>query len=157
MGGAGPWTRLGSEINDADPIVLRVAPSDPNRLYVAATEMDTWPLNTNVWVRATAGGTFVRTTLMPPWLSWFNSMSLTVHPTDALRLFFGAVALYGTSNAATWNWTTCGSSAICGLDYRGVAYNQSGSLLYAPHDQGIFRLALATNNKQAKRKDPEHT
>ena len=145
VGGAGPWTQIGTEINDADPLVLRVAPSDPNRLYVAATKLNTWPLNTNVWVRATAGGTFVRTTVMPPWLPWFSAQSLTVHPTDALRLYFGSVALYKTTDAANWSLATCANSEICGVDYRGVAFDPTGNRLYAPHDQGIYRLDLATN------------
>jgi photosystem II stability/assembly factor-like uncharacterized protein len=134
------------EINDADPFVLRVAPSDPNRLYVAATNLQTWPPNTNVWVRAAAVGSFVRTTAMPPWPDWFDGKSLAVHPTNSLSLFFDTVALYRTPDAMTWTWTTCGSSEICGADYRGVAFNPSGNLLYAPHDQGIFRLDLAANS-----------
>jgi hypothetical protein len=137
------------EINDADPFVLRVAPSDTNRLYVAATALATWPPNSNVWVRATAGGSFVRTTVLPPWLSWFSANSLTVHPTDPLRLFFGTVALYGTPDAATWTGTTCSSSETCGVDYRGVTFDPSGSRLVAPHDQGIFRLELATSTFNA--------
>jgi WD40 repeat protein len=146
VAGAGPWTQIGMEINDADPLELRVAPSDPNRIYVAAMGLDGWPPNTHVWVRATAASTFVRTTATPPWLTWYYAMSLTVHPTDPLRLFFGAIPLYGTSDAATWTWTTCSNSGICGVDYRGVDFDAAGTRLYAAHDQGIFRLDLASNS-----------
>jgi hypothetical protein len=145
VGAAGSWTQIGMEIDDADPFVLRVAPSDPDRLYVAAMALVRAPLNTNVWVRPMAGGTFVRTTATPPWLDSFAAMSLTVHPTEPLRLFFGAVELYRTSDAMTWTVVRCSLSAICGLDYRGVAFDPSGSRLYAPHDQGIVRLDLATS------------
>jgi hypothetical protein len=143
--GGGAWTPIGAEINDADPLVLRVAPSDPDRLYVAAMDLDGWPPNTNVWVRATAGGAFVRTTAMPPWASWFYAFSLAVHPTNALRLFFGSIPIYSTLNAATWTAAGCSDSTICGVDYRGVFFDAAGSRLFAAHDQGIFRLDLGTN------------
>jgi hypothetical protein len=146
VGATGPWTQIGMEINDADPFVLRVAPSDPNRLYVAAMALEGSPLNTNVWVRPTGAGAFVRTTVAPPWLDWFTAMSIAVHPTDPLRLFLGTVALYGTPDAATWTWTTCGDSETCGVDYRGLAFDPPGNRLYASHDQGIFRLDLATSS-----------
>lgn len=154
--GGGAWTAIGAEISDADPVVLRVAPSDPDRLYVAATQFDAWPPNTNVWVRATAGGAFTRTTLMPPWPSWFPAFSLAVHPSNALRLFFGTVSLYRTENASTWTAVTgstaidrCTDSAVCGADYRGLFFDAAGSRLFAAHDQGIFRLDLATNTYTA--------
>lgn len=143
--GAGAWTNIGAEISGTDPIELRVAPSSPDRLYVATTDVDGWPPNTNVWVRPTAAAAFTPTTMAPPWPNWFSSFSLAVHPTNDQRLFFGSIALYGTTNASTWTWVTCSDSTICGADYRGVMFNAAGSALFAAHDQGIYRLDLASN------------
>lgn len=143
--GAGAWSNIGAEISGTDPIELRVAPSSPDRLYVATTDVDGWPPNTNVWVRPTAAAAFTPTTMAPPWPNWFSAFSLAVHPTNDQRLFFGSIALYGTTNASTWTWVTCSDSTICGADYRGVMFNAAGSALFAAHDQGIYRLDLASN------------
>jgi photosystem II stability/assembly factor-like uncharacterized protein len=143
--GGGAWTNIGAEISGTDPIALRVAPSAPDRLYVVTSDVDGWPPNTNVWVRPTAAAAFSPTTMAPPWPNWFYAFSLAVHPTNEQRLFFGSNALYSTMNASTWTHVICSDSTICGADYRGLAFNASGSALFAAHDQGIFRLDLATS------------
>lgn len=142
--GGGAWTNIAAEIVGTDPFELRVAPSVPGRLYVATSNADAMPPNTNVWVRPTAAGAFAPTTMTPPWPNWFYANSLAVHPTNDQRLFFGSVELFGTSNASAWTEEGCGNSTICGADYRGLVFNAAGSALFAPHDQGIFRLDLAT-------------
>ncbi len=143
----GAWASLGVEINDAAPIVLQVAPSRTDRIYVAASGLVAPPYNPNVWRRDLSGGIFARTTLAPPWIDWFGMNSLAVHPTNPDRLYAGNVALYVSPDAgATWTAATmsCGSSLTCGLDYRGLTFNATGNLLYAAHDQGIFSYNAAS-------------
>lgn len=143
VGGAGAWLPIGTEIDNAPPLVLRVAPSDPNRLYVAATNSLSWPPNTNVWVRPDAASSFVRTTTTPPWPSWFFGMSLAVHPTSPLTVYLGSIYLYGTSDASHWSMVGCG---VCGGgDYRGLTFDAAGTRLFPSWDQGIARLDVATN------------
>ena len=138
----GAWTPIGAEINDAAPITLKVAPSLPGRIYVAAAGLGAPPYHPNVWRQDSAGGVFTRTTLAPPWSDWVGMDSLTVHPTNPDRLYVGNVPLYTSPNAgATWTVVSsgCGSSLICGLDYHGLIFDATGNLFYAAHDQGIFK------------------
>lgn len=146
-GVGGTWTNIGAEISDADPLVVRVAPSGGGaRVYVLAQRLDAWPYNSNVWRRDSAGGAFARTTLTPPWLEWFTMNTMTVHPTNPDILYAGTNALYRSDDAgAHWTWVTCSSSLTCGIDYHDLTFNAAGNLLYAAHDQGIFKYDAAAN------------
>jgi hypothetical protein len=143
----GAWTPMGSEINDAEPIALKVAPSRPDRIYVAASEfVAPPPYSPNVWRRDLAGGVFARTSLAVPWRDWFIMNSLAVHPTNPDLVYAGNVGLYVSADAgATWTWAPMGCGSACrGVDYRGLTFDATGNLLYAAHDQGIFSYNATT-------------
>jgi photosystem II stability/assembly factor-like uncharacterized protein len=140
--GGGAWAATAAEINDADPVVLKIAPSSTNRVYVAASKFGAPPYHPNLWRRDTALGLFSRTTLAPPWADWFGMTTVAVHPTNADVVYVGNVSLYVSTDAgSTWSSAIagCHSSLICGVDYRGLTFDATGNQLYAAHDQGIFR------------------
>ncbi len=148
-GVGGTWTSFGAEIDDADPLVLRVAPSSPGRIYVLAERLDGGPHQQMVWRRDSATVPFVRATTTTPWTSWWYMFSLAVHPTNADVLYTGSPAIQRSSDGGA-NWVSgregCSSSLTCGVDYHGLAFDASGNLFYAGHDQGIYKYNAAANS-----------
>ncbi|HEX8244985.1 MAG TPA: hypothetical protein VF541_15860, partial [Longimicrobium sp.] len=142
--GGGAWTPIAAEINDGTALVVRAAPSAPDRLYAASYSLGSSPYHPTVWRRDAAGVPFVRTTASPPWLDWFSPLSLAVSPVDPDQAFFGTVVPYRYANSA-WSEFRCNNSTICGADYRGLTFDAAGATLYGAHDQGIFRWEAAGN------------
>ena len=148
---AGVWSSYGNEIVSTtpgkvlSPILVRVAPSSPQRIYVTAADLLGWPPEANLWKRDTTGGLFSKTTIgTPPWVSWSILESIAISPIDANRVWVGAVdAFYSDDSGSSWDLLNslnlCSDSMICGVDYRELLFDSSLNCIYAAHDQGIFR------------------
>lgn len=140
----GAWTAIGAEITDGTPLLVRAAPSTPDRLYAASFGLGSSPYHPTIWRRDAAGSPFVRTTASPPWPDGFLPLSLVVNPVDPTQVFHGTIIPYRYGNSA-WTEFRCNDSSVCGADYRGLTLDAAGTTLYAAHDQGIFRWEAAGN------------
>ena len=159
------WSDDGKEIVSSkahkkiNPVSIRVAPSDPKRMYVTASHMEGSPLDSCVWRRDTPGGPFVLVCgSSKAWPSWSVLQCLSVDPRDPNHLFAGGVTLTtSTDGGKTWvdacrEVFKCNDSTVCGVDYRDLEYDPTGQLLYAAHDQGLFKHDFRANTTKAAEK-----
>jgi photosystem II stability/assembly factor-like uncharacterized protein len=159
------WSDDGKEIvspktrKRLNPVCVRVAPSDPKRMYVTASNLEGSPLESSVWRRDAPGGPFVLACgTSKVWPSWSVHQCLAVDPRDPNRIFAGGVTLtQSTDGGKTWveaprDVFKCSDSNICGVDYRDIAYDPTGQLFYGAHDQGIFKYDFRTKATKAAEK-----
>lgn len=155
------WSNYGSEIVSAvpgrtlSPVLLRVAPSNTQRIYVTAGYLLDSPVDAELWRRDTESGLFSRTTIgTPPWAPHLPLESLAIDPVNANHLWVGGVKAYISFNAGE-RWTrliddySCFSFYVCGQDYRGLLHDSLGRRLYGAHDHGIFRYDFDTSTIRA--------
>jgi len=160
------WTADGAEIvsskgrkpQSLTPVTIRMA-ADHKRMYVTASHLDATPLETCVWRRDTPGGPFkLLAQAKSPWVSWSILQCMVVDPTHADRLWAGGVQIHASVDGGQ-SWTyydrqdlKCGDSSICGVDYRDLEMDAKGTVLYAAHDQGIFRADVRARKAVAAEK-----
>jgi len=133
------WTQTGSEISPAEPIAVRVAQSNPSRVYVLAQDLDNWPSASDLWHRDGAG-LFQQTFSNPPWLSWFGMMSLAVNPVNQDDIFVGSIHLYRrtTLGGPISELGSVFGSDVVGADHHGLTFNAAGTRFYSGHDHGLY-------------------
>ena len=158
------WSDDGKEIvspkshKRLNPVCIRVAPSDAKRIYVTASNLEGSPLETSVWRRDAPGGPFVlAAAASKTWPSWSILQCLVIDPHDANRLWAGGVTLgHSVDGGRTWTDAPkefdCHDSTICGVDYRDLVLDPTGQVLYAAHDQGIFRYDFKSRLAKAAEK-----
>jgi photosystem II stability/assembly factor-like uncharacterized protein len=158
------WEADGAEIvspkshKPLSPVCVRIAPSDPKRMYVTAAHLGASPLETTVWRRTAPNGPFtLLAQAKPPWVSWSILQCLVIDPARADHLWAGGVQIHASSNGGeTWTFfdkdLDCHDSSICGVDYRDLVIDPKGTYLYGAHDQGLFRCDYRARTIKAAEK-----
>jgi hypothetical protein len=157
---AGPWTSISGNTNN---VVIAIAPSNPNRVYVAMENAATsglhglWtstdafaatPTWTQISVAATDNGTgtlgpcaFDKAFSATSGQCWYN-LELTVKPTDENILFFGGIPLW-RYNGNTSTWVEVSQTAAPANRNNGIHVDQhasawAGSRLIFGNDGGVW-------------------
>jgi len=157
----GPWTALAANLTRRAEIAI--APSNPNRIYVAMmnqatsgmlglwTTADAWSANptwTQISLAATDNGTgtlgpcaFDKAFNQASAQCWYN-MTLTVKPTNENLLFFGGIPTW-RHDLSTGTWVEVSQTAAPADRNQGIHVDQhastwSGNRLIVGNDGGVF-------------------
>ena len=165
----GPWNVLAG---NTDRTVIAIAPSNPNRIYVAVSSSSTgglfglwttangWDPTPN-WIKIDVSPTDDGSGSFGPCgydkafstvasQCWYN-LTLTVKPTDQTKLFFGGVTLYRYDMVSD-SWAEVSQTAAPADRNNGIHVDQhaavwSGGRLIVGNDGGVWSTTTDGNGK----------